>query len=195
MSPMFASINALWRDASPLKRMLLAGVPAVVLSLSLGGVIYAGVSGGGGTTPTQLVLAATQPPRTPTAASTNTPLPPTPAPTDTPAPTRTPAPARAPASQSDSAPDTSSNAEAPIAPAPAVFWSIRDLQPGDTITVNTPQGSFNYAVQWGQWTAPDQDFTQFVSQTGQESVTLVTCIGSFAAGHYSDRYIVRGVRI
>ena len=291
MSPMFASINALWQDASPIKRMLLAGVPAVVLSLSLGGVIYAGVSGGGGTTPTQLVLAATQPPRTPTAASTNTPLPPTPAPTDTPAPTRTPAPARAPASQSDSAPDTSSNAEAPIAPAPAsppppsapavpltgpgpelgtgwslsipsigvnagiysrtigtdgqmgnpsgasdviwydfaanawtglggvpgepnanvvisghvdyccpspapaVFWSIRDLQPGDTITVNTPQGSFNYAVQWGQWTAPDQDFTQFVSQTGQESVTLVTCIGSFAAGHYSDRYIVRGVRI
>ena len=79
-------------------------------------------------------------------------------------------------------------------PAPAVFWSIRDLQPGDPITVNTPQGPINYTVQWGQWTSPDQDFTQFVAQTGQDSITLVTCIGTFSAGHYSDRYIVRGVR-
>jgi LPXTG-site transpeptidase (sortase) family protein len=77
----------------------------------------------------------------------------------------------------------------------AVFYSIRDLQPNDIITVNTDNGPINYAVQWSQWAEPDQDFTGFVAQTGQESITLVTCIGSFSAGHYSNRFIVRGVRV
>jgi LPXTG-site transpeptidase (sortase) family protein len=80
-------------------------------------------------------------------------------------------------------------------PRAAVFWSIRDLQPGDVITVNTEHGPINYSVQWGKWAAPDQDFAEFVAQTGQESVTLVTCTGSFSGGHYSSRYIVRGVRM
>jgi LPXTG-site transpeptidase (sortase) family protein len=78
---------------------------------------------------------------------------------------------------------------------PAVFWSIKDLSPGDQITVNTANGPVRYAVQWSQWTDPDIDFTQFVTKTGQDSITLVTCIGGFSAGHYSNRLIVRGVRI
>jgi LPXTG-site transpeptidase (sortase) family protein len=78
---------------------------------------------------------------------------------------------------------------------PAVFWSIRDLQAGAQIVVNTPSGPITYAVQWIQWADPSTDFTQFVSQTGQDSVTLVTCIGSFSGGHYSNRLIVRGTRI
>jgi len=77
---------------------------------------------------------------------------------------------------------------------PAVFWSIRDLNPGDRITVNTPNGPISYVIQWSQWAEPDTDFTQFVTRTGQESITLVTCIGGFSAGHYSNRLIVRGVR-
>jgi len=78
---------------------------------------------------------------------------------------------------------------------PAVFWSIRDLQPGDQVTVTTPNGTFTYAIQWSQWAQPDDDFTNFVTRTGQDSITLVTCIGGFSAGHYSNRLIVRGVRI
>lgn len=78
---------------------------------------------------------------------------------------------------------------------PAVFWSIRDLQPGAQVTVNTPNGPITYAIQWSQWAEPDTDFTQFVQKTGQESITLVTCIGTFSAGHYSNRLVVRGVRI
>lgn len=77
---------------------------------------------------------------------------------------------------------------------PAVFWSIRDLQPGDQVTVYTGAGPVNYTVQWNQWAAPDEDFTNFVTQTGQDSITLVTCIGGFSGGHYSNRLIVRGVR-
>jgi LPXTG-site transpeptidase (sortase) family protein len=78
---------------------------------------------------------------------------------------------------------------------PAVFWSLRDLSPGDRVTVSTSNGPITYAVQWTQWAAPDVDFSQFVAKTGHDSITLVTCIGDFAAGHYSNRFIVRGVRV
>ncbi len=78
---------------------------------------------------------------------------------------------------------------------PAVFWSVRDLQPGDQVIVNTPNGPITYAIQWSQWAGPEDDFTPFVQRTGQDAITLVTCIGGFSAGHYSNRLIVRGVRI
>jgi len=78
---------------------------------------------------------------------------------------------------------------------PAVFWSIRDLQPGDQVIINTPGGPITYAIQWSQWAEPDTDFTSFVARTGQDSITLVTCIGGFSAGHYSNRLVVRGQRI
>ncbi|HZP56391.1 MAG TPA: class F sortase [Dehalococcoidia bacterium] len=78
---------------------------------------------------------------------------------------------------------------------PAVFWSLRDLGPGSQVTVNTPNGPVTYAIQWSEWAPPDADFGQFVAKTGQDSITLVTCIGDFSNGHYSNRLIVRGVRI
>ena len=275
-------INSLWRNASPLKRLLIAGVPAAVVALAAAGVTFAVYSGGGDSKKTE-VLAATQSPSTPTVAATKAPA--TKAPTT---PTSTPVPVSA-GLQATTGGDSSSN-DAPSAPSgdvpqyqapdpgadlsgpgpevgtswslsipaigvsasiysrtiggdgqmgnpggahdvvwydfaadgwtglggvpgqpganavmaghvdyihvgPAVFWSIRDLQPGDIVTVNTDSGPVNYSVQWGQWAQPDQDFTGFVAQTGQESITLVTCIGQFSAGHYSNRYIVRGVRV
>jgi LPXTG-site transpeptidase (sortase) family protein len=274
------SISALWRNASPLKRLLLAGVPAVVVALGAGGVIYAAFSGGGTSKANQQVLAATQSPATPTTAAATA--------TKAPAPTSTPTapPVNAGLQNSGGGAGSSSANGGPADPAPvyqapsadlsgpgpelgtawtlvipaigvnasvysrtiggdgqmgnpsgpwdvvwydfaaegwaglggapgqaganavmaghvdyccpspttAVFWSIRDLNPGDIVTVNTEAGPINYSVQWGQWAAPDQDFTGFVSQTGQESLTLVTCIGSFSGGHYSNRYVVRAVR-
>lgn len=268
------SLTALWRNASPLKRVLLAGVPAVVIALGAAGVIYAGFSGGGSAKAKQEVLAATQSPSTPTKVPATA--------TFAPQPKATP----------ETVPEVSSNSsytggsdgggggdyetyEAPSEPlsgpgpiqgtswslsipvigvnanvysrtiggdgqmgnpagaydvvwydfaadgwtglggvpgepganvvmaghvdyigvGAAVFYSIRDLQPGDIVTVNTDTGPINYAIQWNQWAEPDQDFTSFVSQTGQDSITLVTCIGGFSAGHYSNRLIVRGVRV
>ena len=271
-------INTLWRNASPLKRLLIAGVPAAVVALAAAGVTFAVYSGGSDSKKAE-VLAATQSPSTPTSAATK-------APAST--PTATPVPVSAGLQATTR--DNSSSSDGPSAPAgdvpqyqapapgadlsgpgpalgtgwslsipsigvnasiysrtiggdgqmgnpagaydtvwydfaadgwtglggapgqpgsntviaghvdyihvgPAVFWSISDLQPGDIVTVNTESGPVNYSVQWGQWAEPDQDFTSFVAQTGQESVTLVTCIGSFSAGHYSNRYIVRGVRV
>ena len=79
---------------------------------------------------------------------------------------------------------------------PAVFWNLRDLQPGARVTVNTPNGAVNYTIQWSKWAGPDEDFGPYVSRTGQDVITLVTCIGDFnsSTGHYSNRLIVRGVR-
>lgn len=78
---------------------------------------------------------------------------------------------------------------------PAVFWSLRDLGPGAQITVNTNNGPVNYVVDWSQWADPNGDFTQYVSRTGGDAITLVTCIGQFSGGHYSNRFIVRGHRV
>jgi len=77
---------------------------------------------------------------------------------------------------------------------PAVFWSVRNLAPGDLIHVTSANGTITYSVQWSQWAGPNDDFTSFVAQTGSDVITLVTCIGGFSAGHYSNRLIVRGIR-
>jgi LPXTG-site transpeptidase (sortase) family protein len=78
---------------------------------------------------------------------------------------------------------------------PAVFWSVRNLAPGDLIHVTSANGTITYSVQWSQWAGPSDDFTKYVSQTGSDVVTLVTCIGGFSGGHYSNRLIVRGIRV
>jgi LPXTG-site transpeptidase (sortase) family protein len=78
---------------------------------------------------------------------------------------------------------------------PAVFYSIKNLGPGSIVTVNTGQGPVSYSVQWSAWAGANEDFTKYVSRTGQDVITLVTCIGGFSAGHYSNRLVVRGVRI
>jgi hypothetical protein len=78
---------------------------------------------------------------------------------------------------------------------PAVFWGLRNLQPGAIITITSRHGTINYAVQWSTWASPSADFSQYVTQTGVDSVTLVTCIGGFSGGHYSDRLVVRATRV
>jgi len=78
---------------------------------------------------------------------------------------------------------------------PAVFWSVRDLTPGTIVTVYTSTGAYNYSITFNDWVDPSADFSQYVAQNGQDSITLVTCIGAFSGGHYSNRIVVRGVRV
>jgi LPXTG-site transpeptidase (sortase) family protein len=78
---------------------------------------------------------------------------------------------------------------------PAVFYGIRNLAPGDQITVSGANGPVTYAVQFVEWASPSADFTSYVTKQAQDTITLVTCIGAFSAGHYSSRLVVRGVRI
>jgi sortase (surface protein transpeptidase) len=61
--------------------------------------------------------------------------------------------------------------------------------------VTSRNGNITYRVEWARWVSPGEDFTGYVARNGTESITLVTCVGSFSAGHYSNRLVVRGVRI
>lgn len=82
---------------------------------------------------------------------------------------------------------------------PAVFWRLSELQPGDVIEITGNNGHlYRYRVEWVKAfdtaTAP---VAEIVGPTTTESVTLITCGGTFdpAHGGYDQRVVVRAVRI
>ena len=81
----------------------------------------------------------------------------------------------------------------------AVFWNLKDLEAGDVIQVRLADGTeYRYAVtfkkQFDAATAPVNDI---VGPTPKETVTLITCGGTFnAASHqYDKRLVVRAERV
>src|SRR5215216_3647030 len=88
-------------------------------------------------------------------------------------------------------------------PGPAVFWNVRDLPTGDIIRVVGEDGeNYEYAVQWTQPYAaaeltPDVIQNDIVGDTGQETLTLITCGGDFdpATGEYLQRWVVRANQV
>ena len=80
----------------------------------------------------------------------------------------------------------------------AVFWDLRLVGPGDIVEVGLPNGTaVRYSVQWSETISPDADFISYVTKTGQDVITIVTCQGTFnsATHNYDHRLVVRGVRI
>lgn len=78
----------------------------------------------------------------------------------------------------------------------AVFWDLRQIGAGDIIEVHLPGGSLaRYSVQWSQTIGGGADFGPFAQDTGESTITVVTCQGTFnsATREYSSRLIVRGV--
>ncbi len=82
---------------------------------------------------------------------------------------------------------------------PAVFWNLKDLEPGDLIRVQLGDGTqYTYAVdlkqQFDAATAPVNDI---VGPTGEEIITLITCGGTFdsATHQYDKRLVVRAKRV
>ena len=82
---------------------------------------------------------------------------------------------------------------------PAVFWNLKDLEQGDIIEIQQADGtSIKYAVNFKQQydaaTAPVNDI---VGATPKESVTLITCGGTFntVTRQYDQRLVVRAERI
>ena len=81
----------------------------------------------------------------------------------------------------------------------AVFWNLRDLQPGDVIDVDLADGTvYSYAVSAKNCIPVDEaPIADIVGQTPSEVVTLITCCGTFNSStrQYDSRLVVRGDRI
>jgi LPXTG-site transpeptidase (sortase) family protein len=79
----------------------------------------------------------------------------------------------------------------------AVFWDLHLVGPGDIIEVDLPDGTLiRYTVQWSRQIGPDDDFSGYVTRTGEDIMTIVTCQGTFnsATHNYDHRLVVRGIR-
>jgi LPXTG-site transpeptidase (sortase) family protein len=79
----------------------------------------------------------------------------------------------------------------------AVFWDLGKLRPGDDVTVRLQDGTlYTYkvtdAVVYPADSAPVQ---QIVGDTPTETVTLITCNGTFSGGGYNNRLVVRAQRV
>jgi LPXTG-site transpeptidase (sortase) family protein len=81
----------------------------------------------------------------------------------------------------------------------AVFWDLKDLNPGDIIEVEMADGevytySVNSKLQYDVATAP---IDQIVGPSPQQMVTLITCSGTFssASHQYDKRLVVRALRV
>jgi LPXTG-site transpeptidase (sortase) family protein len=81
----------------------------------------------------------------------------------------------------------------------AVFWNLKDLSEGDQIEVHLQDGTvLRYAVNFlRQYDAASAPVDEIVGPTPEESVTLITCSGTFNSGthQYDKRLVVRAERI
>ena len=80
---------------------------------------------------------------------------------------------------------------------PAVFWRLRDLKPGDIVTIRMTDGTvYSYKIEFNKVLDPNTaDWSGIVSATADESVTLISCTGVFEAGHYNHREVAWGRRV
>lgn len=81
----------------------------------------------------------------------------------------------------------------------AVFWNLRDLQPGDVIDVRLADGtSYKYSVSaMNCMPVSEAPISEIVGPTQSEVVTLITCCGTFNSStrQYDSRLVVRADRI
>jgi LPXTG-site transpeptidase (sortase) family protein len=81
----------------------------------------------------------------------------------------------------------------------AVFWNIKDLEQGDLVQVRLQDGTvYKYAVvSKRQYNAAEAPVVEIVGPTPNETVTLITCGGTFnsATHQYDKRLVIRAERI
>ena len=87
---------------------------------------------------------------------------------------------------------------------PAIFWDLKTLAPGDVIRVMGENDQVvEYTVEWlrdfevATELTPEVIQNDIVGDTGQESLTLITCGGPFdpATGEYLRRTVLRANQI
>ncbi len=81
---------------------------------------------------------------------------------------------------------------------PAIFWDLGKLTAGSQITIQLSDGtSYNYSVQWNRVVDPaSTSWNDIVASTPQESLTMITCAGTFDSStrSYDQRRVVWAVR-
>jgi LPXTG-site transpeptidase (sortase) family protein len=79
----------------------------------------------------------------------------------------------------------------------AVFWDLDKLKAGDEVHIQLEDGTdYSYRVtQMVVYNADNAPVDTIIGPTATESVTLITCNGTFASGHYNDRLVVRAERV
>jgi LPXTG-site transpeptidase (sortase) family protein len=79
---------------------------------------------------------------------------------------------------------------------PAVFWDLRKLQPGDRVEISLKDGALvAYSVVASHlYPLAEVPMGEILAPTPVESVTLITCGGTFGSGGYSHRLVVRATR-
>ncbi|MES1210849.1 MAG: class D sortase, partial [Acidobacteriota bacterium] len=73
------------------------------------------------------------------------------------------------------------------------FRALKDISKNDTITLTTPEGTFNYQVEWTRIVKPED--TEVLADEGKPALTLVTCYPFYYVGSAPKRFIVRAVRV
>jgi sortase A len=73
------------------------------------------------------------------------------------------------------------------------FRPLKDIQLGDAITIETPDGEFQYQVESKEVVLPSD--TQVLRPSGQNTLTLVTCFPFYYVGAAPNRFIVRARQI
>lgn len=73
------------------------------------------------------------------------------------------------------------------------FRGLKDIRKDDTIELATPDGTFEYRVEWTKIVRPRE--TDVLEEEGTPSLTLVTCYPFYYVGSAPKRFIVRAHRI
>jgi sortase A len=73
------------------------------------------------------------------------------------------------------------------------FRALKDISKNDTITLTTPEGVFNYQVEWTRIVTPED--TAVLANEGRPALTLVTCYPFYYVGSAPKRFIVRAVPV
>jgi sortase A len=73
------------------------------------------------------------------------------------------------------------------------FRGLKDIRKNDTIRLKTLEGTFEYRVDWTDVVLPED--THVLEDTGEATLTLVTCYPFYYVGSAPKRFVVRAERI
>jgi sortase A len=74
-----------------------------------------------------------------------------------------------------------------------LFRPLRDVRPGDLITLRTPEREFQYRVEWTAIVPPTA--VRVLQPTSEPALTLVTCFPFYYVGAAPERFVVRARKI